>query len=135
MLEINALTPVTHPTVQQFHEKRLLFVIYNNKVYCEDKPSGLSHIDWFKTLDINEDPNVMLNECVRGYYFGNLMFYKGINFNCDNSVITSVKHHLKEITEKMGVSGIAHIGLGAVPNGNNIFKAKHMIGKVNDIIH
>ena len=135
MIKVDALMAVNDSMVQEFHNKRLLFVIYGEGVYCEKKPSGLSHIDWFKTLDIDEDPMTLMNKCVRGYYFDKLVFYKGINFDYDDCVVEAVRHHLTQLADKLDIKYSTLVGLGTTPSDKAIFDPKYIIGTIRELIN
>lgn len=145
---VDAESKTTCEKVKNFHNKRLLFIVIGKKVFAEVNPSGLSHIDWIKTLDITGtnypfyELNTskacydVMNNCTRGYYYeNNLVFYKGMNFKYDLSVLDTVKNYLDELIIAFNLKASTNIGIGVIPVKNSIFEIKYRIGTIKNLTH
>ena len=142
---LSAETQVESVAVKEFHSLRRLFIIIERKVYAEIVPSAMSHIDWIKTLDINslivptDSLNVLkkhyiIDNYTRGYYYdNNIVFYKGMQFICDQSVVDDIEHSLCSLVNAMGLNDSTKIGLGVVPVKNSIFKIKYLLGTIAEV--
>lgn len=138
--KVNAMSQVESDIVKDFHNKRLLFIIIDGEVFVEKTPSGMSHIDWIKTLDVNNDNNFnadyILNNFVRGYYYNNaIVFYIGENFEVNNLVIYSLNKPLQSIVDILNINDSTEVGLGCIPVKNTIFKPKYNIGNIGDVFN
>ena len=77
---------------------KVLFMLIDNKLIYLHQDDG-DHREWYESLglDLNEFDNV-----IRGFILeGKIVFYKGINFNYDEEVISAAEKYGKEIREYM----------------------------------
>ena len=83
--------------VQDFHKKRIAFIIYENRVFYM-KDTSLSHWEYAQTLGISKEK---FDTLCRGYYLNEkLIFYKG-NFEYDDDLIDYAKQYFDEIKKEL----------------------------------
>lgn len=86
--------------VEDFHLKRIAFLIFNNKVLFL-RNSTKSHLQWAKELNISEEE---FNLITRGYSIDDkIVFYKG-NFDSDQQVESDAKKFSNEIAKFCNLS-------------------------------
>ncbi|MBN2881546.1 hypothetical protein JXM83_05855 [Candidatus Woesearchaeota archaeon] len=81
---------------KQFHEKRRMFAIKDNKLYWGRKNTTNSHAQWFdkKGWDIKE--------ILRGYIDDTgIYFYRGLNFTIKKTDIEIIKQFLNKMQTKL----------------------------------
>ena len=88
--------------VQDFHKKRIAFIIYDNKVFYM-KDTILSHWEFAQTLGISKE---VFDTLCRGYYLDEkLIFYKG-NFEYDDDLIDYAKEYFDEIKAELNLEKV-----------------------------
>src|SRR4030065_1864879 len=82
-----ALNPSVSPQeIRKYHRERRMFVIKDGQVILGPCNFCGTHVDWFlgEGWIGGEDGDRLMKEAVRGaVYNGNLLFYKGWNFDID----------------------------------------------------
>ena len=144
--KVTALSPVTSTEVADFHSKRLLFTVIGPRVYAETEPSGLSHIEWVKTLDLSEaiipfngldaekDYHYIIDNFIRGYYYNNtIVLYKGMHFSADSSVVDTVRFCLRLIAAVLKLKDDTLVGMGCIVEPGTVFEIEHLVGTVAEI--
>lgn len=145
-LTVNAETEVTSEIVKNFHLNRLLFIIIGNKIFAETNPSGLSHVDWLKTLDFSEviepyssldvikDKAFIIDNFTRGYYYRDqVVLYSGQNFVVNNLVIDNLRYNLDLLIEAFSLNNLTKVGIGCIPVKDSVFKIKNELGSIKDL--
>ena len=143
---VNAASPVEHKDVADFHSKRLLFIVIGPKVYSETEPSGMSHMDWVKTLDVSgaiipfnelnpeRDYPYILHNFTRGYYYNNeIVMYKGMNFRADSTVVDTVRYCMKLVVDAFRLTDDTLVGMGCIITEGEVFPVQHRIGTLAEI--
>lgn len=114
-------------TVRDFHKSRIAFLIINNNVEFL-KSSGMSHIEWAKTLGINEQE---FNNLVRGYVLNNnIVFYKG-NFAFDDGVISVAKTYCKQIKNLCDIRSKCKVYCGVKIEGEKPYPPDYFLCEID----
>lgn len=119
-------------TEQEFHKRRILFVVKDGKVFI-NKYTKKSHEEWFRQMGWNVSQ--IMNNSIRGYYDGTAIYcYCGYNFRePDSSLIID---NLKNIVKKLEISNLetkVHSGVVVGKIGDK-WKPQKTLGNVGQLV-
>ena len=100
--------------IEDFHRKRVMFAIKDNKLFVAEPGLSYSHAVWFEKMCwITQANDLLMENITRGYVDNTGVYaYVGYDFRTNETVENEIKSHLSELLGKIGIPMPVTVGLG-----------------------
>jgi hypothetical protein len=134
---VDSTSPTSIHNKHEFHSNRRMFAIKENKLYLAPTNVSYSHARWFELegwMTANDDS--LINRIVRGYIDNNgIFFYKGYDFNVDESSKNEMLLHLDELVKTLSINNHTHLYGGKVKqNTPDKWPPREDYGSINNLL-
>ncbi|EKE20943.1 MAG: hypothetical protein ACD_7C00420G0003 [uncultured bacterium] len=103
--------------VQEFHQGRRMFCIYDGQLHIADENVPYSHAIWFQNKNwMTKERDELMSEIPRGIVDnkGDIYFYVGYNFDINESIEFIFFSHLTELVKRLNLNTNAQIFGGLI---------------------
>jgi hypothetical protein len=112
--------------VIEFHKKRRMFCIYQNKLFVAQPNIHYSHEEWFKLKGWSST-----NSIPRGFVDKDIYFYVGSDFEINKEIETIFFRHIEELIHKLNLKPNTKIHGGLIKNkAGEKWKPKKELGNI-----
>lgn len=113
-----------------------MFAIYKGRLHIADTGLDYSHAEWFKRLGwLDESNDSLMSQIVRGYVKdGAIFFYIGYDFVINDTVIDTMRSHIKELAATLGLSESTQVNGGAIISHDGKATPRIDLGTISDFL-
>lgn len=121
---------------EDFHKQRIMFAIYEDKLYIAPKNSKLTHPEWFEELGwMDEENDDIMETLTRGFVDPRgVFFYSGYDFLITEENEKEIMEFLSEIKKQFNLTEDVHLYGGLIKQEKpGVWPAKKDYGKISEL--